>query len=568
MKSLKSRAPEVVLALFFSLLIPLAPAQASGSDFDADFKPLDFYVGQENIKGVTGSVLIQNDGQSSQPDIGEENMSISDYVVYQSITTSGLTILDAKVEVTNLSGIETGGDNGIEGIEKLDDATSAAGKNRFINLDLEFIAETGREFAELEFSFFNQADSSSVTISNFALSIYDIDSYQFVEVESSFSYQLAPGTILSASNIAGGMKFQSGITATGDDEERTIARVTLLFNSASTFKIRLGQDHPGSKKSAGFELDFSLGQDWDGLTPVTRDPVALPSVSFNANGGSGSMGNQSSGNDAPLNANSFTRDGFTFNGWNTAADGTGTPYADGATFGFSSNTTLYAQWQAVAAPAPTPVEQSPRPYTGPIPSGLSVACVPPDTSSVVELRGIRMNSLLAGVVQGKTVGVTVIDTERVQLQIPALEPGSYDVEYSTNGQGRLIHGNGIVVCARPVPVPTVSEPISTPQPEPFQVTKRFTNYRGDRGGVVGADLSAIRAFILANPGLTNVKCTGSTSGRPAVRTDAALARARAMNACSIVRQLVPGVETSIAISTGRGVGQFYRAVIISGSGTR
>ena len=35
---------------------------------------------------------------------------------------------------------------------------------------------------------------------------------------------------------------------------------------------------------------------------------------------------------------------ITFTGWNTAADGTGTVYADQATVNFDTNTTLYAQW--------------------------------------------------------------------------------------------------------------------------------------------------------------------------------------------------------------------------------
>ena len=36
--------------------------------------------------------------------------------------------------------------------------------------------------------------------------------------------------------------------------------------------------------------------------------------------------------------------GYTFVGWNTAADGSGTEYAAGATYVFSGNQTLYAQW--------------------------------------------------------------------------------------------------------------------------------------------------------------------------------------------------------------------------------
>ena len=51
------------------------------------------------------------------------------------------------------------------------------------------------------------------------------------------------------------------------------------------------------------------------------------------------------GESASLNANSFTRTGYTFSGWNTKADGTGTAYNDGANVTLNGNTTLYAQWQ-------------------------------------------------------------------------------------------------------------------------------------------------------------------------------------------------------------------------------
>ena len=49
--------------------------------------------------------------------------------------------------------------------------------------------------------------------------------------------------------------------------------------------------------------------------------------------------------DTELNENAFTREGYKFKGWNTAADGTGTPYADKATVKLTENTTLYAQWE-------------------------------------------------------------------------------------------------------------------------------------------------------------------------------------------------------------------------------
>ncbi len=48
------------------------------------------------------------------------------------------------------------------------------------------------------------------------------------------------------------------------------------------------------------------------------------------------------------NTGSLTRVGYTFAGWNTAANGSGTSYSGGDTFGIGiSNITLYAQWTAV-----------------------------------------------------------------------------------------------------------------------------------------------------------------------------------------------------------------------------
>jgi uncharacterized repeat protein (TIGR02543 family) len=71
---------------------------------------------------------------------------------------------------------------------------------------------------------------------------------------------------------------------------------------------------------------------------------ALPTVTFNANGGVGTMANEVASIPTALTANGFTYTGYTFAGWNTAANDSGTAYANGATYAFTSNTTLYAQW--------------------------------------------------------------------------------------------------------------------------------------------------------------------------------------------------------------------------------
>jgi uncharacterized repeat protein (TIGR02543 family) len=54
------------------------------------------------------------------------------------------------------------------------------------------------------------------------------------------------------------------------------------------------------------------------------------------------------------NTGSLARTGYTFAGWNTAADGNGTSYAEGASYTADASATLYAKWTANAqAPAIT-----------------------------------------------------------------------------------------------------------------------------------------------------------------------------------------------------------------------
>ena len=47
------------------------------------------------------------------------------------------------------------------------------------------------------------------------------------------------------------------------------------------------------------------------------------------------------------NTGSLSRIGYTFAGWNTAANGSGTSYSGGDTFGVTGDITLYAQWTAI-----------------------------------------------------------------------------------------------------------------------------------------------------------------------------------------------------------------------------
>ena len=70
-------------------------------------------------------------------------------------------------------------------------------------------------------------------------------------------------------------------------------------------------------------------------------------ISYNANGGSGepTVQTKTHDTDLTLTTSTPTRNGYTFDGWNTKSDGSGTNYSAGGKFTTNANTTLYAKWK-------------------------------------------------------------------------------------------------------------------------------------------------------------------------------------------------------------------------------
>ena len=97
----------------------------------------------------------------------------------------------------------------------------------------------------------------------------------------------------------------------------------------------------------------NLAKSWTSKAAGTWVWEECYTVKYNSNGGSGTMSNSTFTMDLyeTLTSNSFTRTGYTFAGWNTKADGSGTSYSDKASVKNLTSTdggtvTLYAQWEA------------------------------------------------------------------------------------------------------------------------------------------------------------------------------------------------------------------------------
>ena len=117
---------------------------------------------------------------------------------------------------------------------------------------------------------------------------------------------------------------------------------TTVYNNNSAYNLRISSS----------SIDPGTGYNYKHYGRSIRCVASAGyTVSFNANGGTGAMSDQSIpvGVATNLTSNSFTRTGYEFAGWNTAADGFGTSYTDAQSvtnLALPGRTiTLYAQWQ-------------------------------------------------------------------------------------------------------------------------------------------------------------------------------------------------------------------------------
>ncbi|WP_296649071.1 InlB B-repeat-containing protein [Rhodoluna sp.] len=92
---------------------------------------------------------------------------------------------------------------------------------------------------------------------------------------------------------------------------------------------------------------------------VSAPVVASYTITYDGNGAtSGTAPSDTTGNGSvslATNSSPLAKLGFTFAGWNTQADGTGTNYTAGASYTLSADITLYAKWTIVVSPPTLPV---------------------------------------------------------------------------------------------------------------------------------------------------------------------------------------------------------------------
>ena len=170
---------------------------------------------------------------------------------------------------------------------------------------------------------------------------------------------------LSTSNIPGTIKSVSVECSSYQGKHNvsiTVGSTTYLSSTATASWTTVNAKSGTGTSSGTITISFTGGTRalYIKSISVTYNNDGAPvtyGVTYNANGdgagnATGTYGSVPTDNTSYSSGASVTvagrgtlgKVGHSFAGWNTAANGSGTPYAAGATFSISANTTLYAQW--------------------------------------------------------------------------------------------------------------------------------------------------------------------------------------------------------------------------------
>jgi hypothetical protein len=167
--------------------------------------------------------------------------------------------------------------------------------------------------------------------------------YQFiVEDQVSNEIVVTPSAMVNTITFnpnggSGSLASQSASTATALTQNAdAIKRSGYAFDGWATTPT--GSMAYADGKSYPFTASATLYARWVAVVPVLT-------VTFNPNGGSGSLASQSASTAAALtlNAGAIKRSGYAFDGWATTPTGS-MAYADGKSYPFTASATLYARW--------------------------------------------------------------------------------------------------------------------------------------------------------------------------------------------------------------------------------
>ncbi|PCJ51369.1 MAG: hypothetical protein COA79_26465, partial [Planctomycetota bacterium] len=193
----------------------------------------------------------------------------------------------------------------------------------------------------------NGSGTSYAAASSLTMGSSNVTLYAKWSALPTYSVTYNGNTNTGGSVPADGNNYLNGATATVLGNSGTLVKTGYSFNGWNTASNGSGTSYVASSSLTMGSSNVTLYAKWSALPTYT--------VTYN--------GNTNTGGSAPTDANNYlngatatvlgnsgslVKTGFSFNGWNTASNGSGTSYAASSSLTMgSSNVTLYAKWIAL-----------------------------------------------------------------------------------------------------------------------------------------------------------------------------------------------------------------------------
>ena len=219
----------------------------------------------------------------------------------------------------------------------------------------ENVLETDEDDTAVEYNGTPSYDSDEPTMPDDAQYSYEFKGWTTTE-NPAYNAEVVD---IAGYKVTGNTKFYAVFTRTVNEYTVTFsttqgtapAAQTVAYDSKVEKPADLTADH---YTFGGWYTDntYATEYDFDTMTITGETTIYAKwtpktyTVTFDANGGTGDMNPLEIpyGETKALTANAYSKTGYTFGGWTTNEDGTGTTYGDGANITLESNITLYAKW--------------------------------------------------------------------------------------------------------------------------------------------------------------------------------------------------------------------------------
>ncbi len=329
------------------------PFNVSISAYDIDGNPVTGYDGTAELVSSLGNVLptsitLVNGTVSFSATLdtaGNQTITATDSVNPSISGVSGIIDVSggtsATYTVTYLPGSATSGS------VPVDSNAYAAGNTVTVRGNTGSLAESGYTFTgwntKSDGSGTSYAPGATFTISA-NTSLYAV----FTANTATYTVTYLPGSATSGSVPVDSNAYAAGNTVTVRGNTGSLAESGYTFTGWNT-----KSDGSGTSYAPGATFTISANTSLYAVFTANTATYTVTYLPGSATSGSVPVDSNAyaAGNTVTVRGNtgSLAESGYTFTGWNTKSDGSGTSYAPGATFTISANTSLYAVFTANTA---------------------------------------------------------------------------------------------------------------------------------------------------------------------------------------------------------------------------